>query len=134
MKKLIIILMSVCAIFLLTTGCKNNKLNSYSKLSYEEFNIKKENNDTFPLVIGSSTCSACASYEVVMKQFIENYQVEVFYIDLSELSEDEYNKLRIETSFKGTPTTVYYKDGKLTSQAVEIDAVKGFMKENGYIG
>lgn len=140
MKKLIIVLMSVCAIFLLTTGCENNKLNGYSKLSYNEFNIKKDNNDTFPLVIGSSTCSACATYEVVMKQFIESYQVEVFYIDLSELSENEYSKLKTEISFTGTPTTVFYKDGNLTSYynrldgAEDIEEIKKYLEKNNYIG
>lgn len=139
MKK-IIMLMSVCALVLLTTGCGNNKLDSYTSITYTKFNEKKENGDSFPLVIGSSTCSACATYKVVMEQFIENNQVEIFYIDLSNVSEEEYNKLKTEISFTGTPTTVFYQEGKLTSfynrldGAESIEDVKKYMGENNYIG
>lgn len=140
MKKVIIILMSVCTLLLLTTGCSNNELNSYTEISYADFNEKKENRDNFPLVIGSSTCSACATYKVVMEQFIEDNQVEIFYIDLSSVSEEEYNKLKTEISFTGTPTTVFYKDGNLTSfynrldGAEDIDGVKKYLEKNNYIG
>lgn len=140
MKKVIIILISICTLFLLITGCGTNKLNSYIEISYTEFVEKKQNGDTFPLVIGSSTCSACATYKVVMEKFIEDNQVEVFYIDLSNVSEEEYNKLKTEISFNSTPTTVAYKDGKLTSfynrlnGAEDIDGVKKYMKKNNYIG
>lgn len=138
MKK-VIILISICTLFLLTTGC-NNKLNGYTEISYTEFNEKKENGDTFPLIIGSSTCSACAAYKIVVEQVISEKQVEVFYIDLSGVSEEEYNKLKTEISFTGTPTTVFYKEGKLTSfynrldGAEEIDKVKDYLERNNYIG
>lgn len=133
------LMISICSLFLFTTGC-NNRLNGYTKISYDEFNKKKENGDTFPLVIGSSSCSACATYEVVMNGFIEDNQVEVFYIDLSTVSEEEYNYLKSEISFTGTPTTVFYQDGKLTSfynrldGAEDIAGVKKYFKENNYIG
>ena len=132
--------MSVCTLFLLTTGCGSNKLNSYTEISYIEFSEKKESGDSFPLVIGSSTCSACATYKIVMEQFIEDNQVEVFYIDLSNVSEEEYNKLKTEISFTGTPTTVFYKEGNLASfynrldGAEDIDAVKKYLEKNNYIG
>lgn len=140
MKKLIIMLMSVCALFLLTTGCGNNKLDSYTSITYTEFNEKKETGDSFPLVIGSSTCSACATYKVVMEQFIKEYQAEVFYIDLSNVNEEEYGKLKTEISFTGTPTTVFYKEGKLTSfynrldGATDMEEIKKFLEKNNYIG
>lgn len=139
MKKRII-LVAMCILFLVTTGCVNNKLEGYTKISYAEFTQKKENGDTFPLVIGSKTCSACATYEVVMKQFIESNQVEIFYIDLSDVSEDEYDNLRTEISFTGTPTTVFYKGGILTSYynrldgVEDIDAIKKYLEKNDYIG
>lgn len=139
MKKLIMLLISMSTLLLFTTGC-NNRLNGYTKISYVEFNQKKENGDTFPLVVGSNTCSACATYEVVMNQFIEDNQVEVFYIDLSTVSEEEYNNLRMEISFTGTPTTVFYQDGKLTSfynrldGAEDISGIKKYFEENNYIG
>lgn len=137
MKKIVLLL--GCLLLCFVSGCSNQKIQGYNELTFEEFNQKKENGDTFPLVIGSETCSACATYKVVMKQFIEDYQVEVFYIDLSSLDDNQYNELITEISFSGTPTTVFYENGNLTSffnridKAVSIDKVVEKFKENNYI-
>lgn len=138
MKKIIIVLMAMISSIILFSGC-NKKLTGYTEISYSEFNKLKEENKTFPLVIGSATCSACLMYKPVMEQFISDYQVEVFYIDLSKLSDEDYGKLKAEITFDGTPTTVFYEDGKLTSfydritSAVSIDEVISKFKEKNYI-
>lgn len=136
MKKVLIYCTLI--LFLFITGC-SSKLEGYTKITYEDFKKKIENKETFPLVIGSSECSACANYEIVMTSFIKDYQIEVFMIDLLGLDEEEYNELKTSVSFTGTPTTVFYKDGKLTSYYNRIDgsvtknAVKDYFKNNGYI-
>lgn len=123
---------------LMICGCSIKK-DSYTMLSYEQLLKKIENKETFPLVIGSSECSACANYEITMQAFIKEHQVEVFEIDLLELSEEDYDKLKLAVSFTGTPTTVFYKDGKLTSFYNRIDGsapksvVEDYFKNNGYI-
>lgn len=138
MKKIIIVLMAMISSIILFSGC-NKKLIGYTEISYGEFNKLKEENKTFPLVIGSATCSACSMYKPVMEQFISDYQLEVFYIDLSKLSDEDYGKLKAEITFDGTPTTVFYEDGKLTSfydritSAVSIDEVISKFKEKNYI-
>lgn len=129
-----------CLIFLtfIIGGC-STKLSDYTQVSYEQLAKKIENRETFPLVIGSSECSACANYEITMSGFIEDYQVEIFMIDLSKLSDDEYNELKTATSFTGTPTTVFYKEGVLTSYFNRIDGsesrsvVETYFRNNGYI-
>ena len=136
MKKLLI----CCLLFLglIVTGC-SSKLDGYTKISYETFKRKIDNQETFPLVIGSSECSACANYEIIMERFIRDYQVEVFMIDLLELSDKAYDELKTNVSFTGTPTTVFYKDGQLTSYYNRIDGsvtknvIKEYFKTNGYI-
>lgn len=138
MKKLIITVLIFISTLLIFSGC-NKKLTGYTEISYNDLSNKKESGDTFSLVIGSSSCSACAMYKPVMEQFISDYQVEVFYIDLSKLNDEEYNKLKLEISFDGTPTTVFYEEGKLTSfydridQAVSIDEVIIKFREKGYV-
>lgn len=136
MKKIIASILLVCCVII--SGC-TAKLNGYTKISYNELLKKIENGETFPLVIGSSECSACANYEIVMNQFISKNQVEVYMIDIVLLSEDEYKKLKSDTSFSGTPTTVFYKDGELTSfynridGSASMDEVKSYFRSNGYI-
>ena len=70
---------------------------------------------------------------------MNDYKVEVFYIDISKITEEEYNALKTQTSFEGTPTTVFYKDGVLTSYYNRLDGsasysrVVDIYKENGYV-
>lgn len=136
MKKLGIILIAIIICF--TLAC-NKKITTYTEISYDEYLEKKENKESFPLVIGSTTCSACGIYKGTMENFIEEYQVEVFYIDLSKIEEDDYNKLQAETSFDGTPTTIFINEGNLTSYYNRIDGagdlttIKTYFKTNGYI-
>lgn len=123
---------------LFVSGC-SSKLDGYTNISYKELMKKLDNKETFPLVIGSSECSACATYEITMNSFIKDQQVEVFLLDLLSLSDDEYQSFKTEISFTGTPTTVFYEDGKLTSYYNRIDGaasmsvVKTYFKNNGYI-
>ena len=136
MKKILIC--CLLCLGLMICGC-SAKRNTYTMLSYEQLLKKIENKETFPLVIGSSECSACANYQITMQSFIKEYQIEVFEIDLLELSDEEYDKLKLELSFTGTPTTVFYEDGKLTSFFNRIDGsaskgvVEDYFKSNGYI-
>ena len=136
MKK--ILLGGLLLLFLVISGC-SLRLDGYTEISYNKLMKKIENGETFPLVIGSSDCSACANYEITMTSFIKKHNVEIFMIDLLGLSDEEYNNLKTETSFTGTPTTVFYKEGKLTSFYNRIDgsesmsAVEDYFKSNGYI-
>ena len=79
MKKFLLIISIV--ILSLTTAC-GNKLTTYTEISYKEYLEKIENEDTFPLVIGSESCSACALFKGTMETIIKDYQKEVYYIDL----------------------------------------------------
>lgn len=136
MKKLL--LLGLIFFSLLISGC-STKLDGYTKITYDQLTEKIGNAETFPLVIGSSECSACANYEITMNKFISDYQVEVFMIDLLQLKDEEYDKLMVDVNFDGTPTTVFYKDGKLTSFYNRIDGsksksvVEDYFRNNGYI-
>lgn len=134
MKKLIILgLMCIC----LLTGC--GKLKTYQEITYTEYNKMIEEKQNFVLFIGSETCSACAVYKEYLNEVIKDYQVEVKYIDLDKVTEDEYNKLKARHSFSGTPTTIFITDGYEKSTYNRINGSKEYnkivekFKENGYI-
>lgn len=113
MKKLIILFFMFGFIFL--TGCENNKFTTYETIDYKEYVRLMDSDETFSLVIGSSTCSACSLYKSTMDNFISKYNINVKYIDISKLSEDEYKLLRSEINFSSTPTTIFVKNGDHTS-------------------
>lgn len=132
----------LCAIAILSlvllTGCK--KYNGYTELSFSELQTKLENKDSFVLVIGSSTCSACSKYKETMKDVISDKQVEIFYLDLQLLSEEEYAKIYSKYVIVSTPTTIFIKDGletstydRITGAASYTDIVKN-LEKHGFIG
>lgn len=137
MKKILLFLtLIVCVIGM--SGC-NSKYTTYEEVTYEQLTQIKEKNETFPLVIGSSTCSACEAYKVTMEAFIGKYNIKVYFIDLDKLTTEEKESLRVETNYDSTPTTVFYENGKITMSynrlvgAADMQGVKKIFTENGYI-
>ena len=136
MKKIFIVLL--IGIVFLSLGC-GKKLTTYTQINYQDYVKKLDNGESFPLVIGSETCSACGLYQATMETFIEKNQIEVFFIDISKISEDEYKALKTQISFDGTPTTVFIEKGKLTSfynridGAADLSYVINTFKNNNYI-
>lgn len=112
MKKFFI--MFVISLFLFT-GCSNSKFTTYTEISYDDYVNMMDNGESFPLVIGSSTCSACSMFKGTMESFISKYQVNVRYLDISKLSDEQFNLLKSEINFSSTPTTIFVENGKHTS-------------------
>ncbi len=112
MKKFFI--MFVISLFLFT-GCSKSKLTTYTEISYDDYVNMMDNGESFPLVIGSSTCSACSMFKGTMESFISKYQVNVRYLDISKLSDEQFNLLKSEINFSSTPTTIFVENGKHTS-------------------
>ena len=137
MKKITLCLMLVVVFFL--SGCDSKKLNTYQEISYQEYTDMMDRDESFPLVIGSSTCSACSMFKGTMESFIKKYQIVVYYIDISKLSEDDLNLLKSEVNFSSTPTTIFVENGKHTSvyyRIVGADAMSGVVSaytRMGYI-
>lgn len=136
MKKIAIAILMIFTLFI--TGC--SKYKTYTEINYSELQSKLDNKDTFVLVVGSSTCSACANYKTTMEKVIKDKQVEIFYIDMKLLSEEDYAKLYSKFVVVSTPTTIFIKDGIETSTydrivgSANYSDVVNNLKKQGYIG
>ncbi len=136
MKKIIAVLIMLTLLFSIT-GCGGPK--TYKEISFEELNKKIDAKEDFILFIGSETCSACSAYKITLNKVIEKNKVEVNYIDISKLSDDENSDLLANFYFSSTPTTVFVEKGKekdtndrLVGAQKYSKVVKKF-KEKGYI-
>lgn len=110
MKKRIIFFSMLFISMFLTMAC-SKKLTTYIEISYSEFNKKIENKESFSLFVGSSNCSHCDDYKITLNKLIKNHQIEVYYIDVAKLTNDELNKFKTVINFNGTPTTVFITEG-----------------------
>lgn len=93
------------------------------------------------IVIGQSTCGYCTSAKLALMDIAKEYNVELNYLNLSYLSEDEYKE--ILNSFEylssgdwGTPLLLLVKDGKLVARENGFagkEAYISFLQEQGVI-
>lgn len=125
-----------CAI-LLISGC-GKKFTTYEQIDYKEYTEKKESKDDYILYLGSADCSHCKNFTPVLESIIEEYQLQIFYVDISTLTEKEYAILKNDTKLRGTPTVVFVEDGvvktspKIVGEVSYSTALAKF-EESGYI-
>lgn len=110
MKKYFIILIMALGIMLLVSAC-GKKLTTYEEISYDDFKSKIKNKESFVLFVGSSTCTACDKYKITLNEFIEDYQIQIYYIDISKINNDAMSEFMTVINFSSTPTTVFITDG-----------------------
>lgn len=133
MKKLLLVL--VFSLFIIC-GCVKK---SYHEIGLNRLEDMINNKETFIMYIGSSTCSNCASLNPTLNRVINDYDVDVYYIDTNKLSDAEKDELiRYINYEKKTPRIYFITNGSYDNmnlikgnQAYET-LVKEFMS-HGYI-
>lgn len=85
---------------------------TYKEVTYEEYRELVESNEKFVLFIGSATCSHCTTYKKTINRVIEDYHINVYYIDLSKLDEKQAANINSHFPFGGTPTTIVIQNGE----------------------
>ena len=67
------------------------------------------------------------------------HKIDIYYIDVDLLSEEENTELKKYINFTSTPTTVFFKNGEETSVATRINGdasrekIEKKLKSNGFI-
>lgn len=135
MKK---ILCLVLVALILVTGCNlTKKEGKLTEISFSKFEEKIEKEDSFVLLVWRTGCAHCELFEPKLKQIIGKYNLKIYSINLTELTETENAKLENKTFVKGTPTTLVFEKGKRVDGIVgnkeEKDVIE-FLKNYGYIG
>ncbi len=110
MKKVLLIFSIMLAILL--TGCSNTK--GYKEISYKDL-VKMENdNKTFALFIGKTSCSSCDVFKDILKTTYKE-KATIYYIDTDNLTDDEWIEFKSKYTYGGTPTVTIVIDGKFNT-------------------
>ena len=128
MKKLGLLVLSLVFVILLT-GCGKK---GYTEISYSDLNKKVENNETFALFIGKTSCTACDTFKGVLNDlYAKEYAKEatIYYIDLDNLSDSEKVEFQSKYYYDATPTVTIIVEGKFSS----LNSVTGSDKYNEMI-
>lgn len=111
---------------------------------YEEFKRLIERDYNTFLVLGKTGCHYCELYLPVLNNISESYKIEIIYVDLLKITEDDYNAVMdspltipskcsltgedafIKNGF-GTPLTLFVNKGKT------YDCIRGYQSESNLI-
>lgn len=112
----------------------------FTEITYSEYEEKMNTEAPFLVVVVRDGCGYCEMYEPILEEVAGEYKIPIYYINMSNLSSEEYTALGTSNSyFKknqgkwGTPTTLFmYGKSVIDSISgyVDKDALVDFVKEN----
>ncbi len=102
------------------------------KVTMDEYVAKTKAEGYNFMYVGRTGCGYCEKYDASIKDLLAKYDIGVYYLDIADLNEEEYEKLNAtDTYFAseqwGTPTTMLYKDG------VRINMLSGYVDSTSLI-
>lgn len=129
MKK--ILLIPLLTLLLFTCACSSN--NDFSKFdgekiiltkdafanielieinSLEELNLKKNNGDSFVLIVYNNRCEACYAFKLVVQEFIEKRSLAIYSLENTKIEK----KSSLAKHTKLVPTVFIFHKGKIIAQ------------------
>ena len=132
MKKVLFI---ITAMLLFLGACSSNKKSL--DLTSQEVLDKLANKETFVVNLGSSTCPACIAYEPVVKEFMKNYDVEIFTVTLDKETDEDAKAALLEAMpVEYTPSTQIVIEGEVVKKyegVLEYKKLKELLTEYGFV-
>lgn len=138
MKKLLVLIILMVPIFLIT-GCNNDSSKYLDEINYNELVELIKNKETFILEIYQDGCSHCGVFNPRFKAVLEEYKIYAKALNVTNLTDEEYNKFKEEFGSIGTPTVIFMVDGvektkinRLVGEASKKEIIRK-LKQNGYV-
>lgn len=140
-KKKVMILVSICLVILVGAVIADRMMGKsyFNEISFNDIMEKIENKEDVVLLISQTTCSHCISYKPKLKDVANKYKLNIYYIDVDLLGEDEAKELKSKVNYSSTPVTVFLKNGEEKTAANRIngdaskDKIVKKLKNNGFI-
>lgn len=140
-KKRVIILVGICLVVLVGALIADRILGKsyFKEIKYDELIEKIENKEDMVLLISQTTCDHCASYKPKLEEVANEYKIEVYYIEVNLLDDEEVAKIKSYVNFSTTPMTVFLKNGEESTAANRINGnsskekIIKKLRSNGFI-
>ena len=122
---------------------KPEEVEEYSnikKISFKTLKKMINKEESFILLVSQTYCSHCIAFKPIFNEALSDNNLIGYELDIATISEKDYYELAdMFPTLSGTPTTIFFKDGKEISEESRMvgyqekeETVKAF-KENGFI-
>ena len=118
---------------------KKETYNNIKVLKIDELKEKINNKESFVMIVSRDDCSHCKAFLPVANDVAKKYNITIYDISTTNLSNEDSTYLRNIANVSGTPTTVFIENGeeKNTSNRL-VGNVKDYkliekLKTMGYI-
>lgn len=114
-----------------------NEMADLHSISMNDLKSMLENNEKKVVMLGTETCHWCVNQKPILQHVVYKYGVEINYLDLNTITEDEYNELSTlhdDLQNFGTPTFIIVDHGEITTVsegAMPTDTIVQFLKDHG---
>lgn len=104
----------------------------FNEISYSDYLEKVESGDPFLVVIVKDGCGYCEMYEPILEEVAGEYNLPINYINLTNISEDDYSDLASSNSYLkknewGTPTTLFMVGNTV------VDSIGGYVEKDKFL-
>ena len=129
-KKIKYLLIGILVLIL--TGCSSSKV--ITDIDYSKLEEMIDNKESFILEVVQTGCSHCEEFSPRFKAVLKTNDEEAYSLNLYNMTDDELKKFNeLTTSVSGTPTVLYFEDGKETSHkingAVSNEKIEEFLEK-----
>lgn len=144
-KDIVLVLLAVVLLVVafVVTGNKAPKVNielpvalegeaGFNEITYSEYVEKMNEEKPFLVIIIKDGCGYCEAYTPIVKEVAEEYSLPIYYINLTNITEEEYTALSKSNSYLksqqwGTPTTL------LMSGNTVVGSISGYVDKDAFV-
>lgn len=144
-KDIVLVLLAVVLLVVafVVTGNKAPKVNielpvalegeaGFNEITYSEYEEKMNEEKPFLVIIIKDGCGYCEAYTPIVKEVAEEYSLPIYYINLTNITEEEYTALSKSNSYLksqqwGTPTTL------LMSGNTVVGSISGYVDKDTFV-
>ena len=125
-------LLLCCLVFcFVLTGCTRS-------ITYETFKQKIKDGSSMIVEVVQDGCSHCEKFEPVFSKFIKDNNLEYVKLNITHMSDDDYQELNANYGVDGTPMVLFIKNGKELSEyrisgEAPVSDLEDTFKKAGYI-
>ena len=144
-KDIVLVLLAVVLLVVafVVTGNKAPKVNielpvalegetGFNEITYSEYVEKMNEEKPFLVIIVKDGCGYCEAYTPIVKEVAEEYNLPIYYINLTNITEEEYTALSKSNSYLksqqwGTPTTLFMSGNTV------VGSISGYVDKDTFV-